>query len=118
VISPADQDEVLVLRAINNQGQTVGITRSGFNSGHFQASASFNGVDTVLLNSLIDPNSGWDLTEAHDINDNGYIVGRGFFQGVQANYMLKPVPEPATMTALALGLVAVVKRRRRAQSPR
>ena len=113
VVHPAGQDELLVLRAINNQGQTVGISRSGFDSGKFEASASFNGVDTVLLNNLIDPNSGWDLTEAHDINDNGYIVGRGRFQGVEANYMLKPVPEPATMTALALGLAAVVKRRRR-----
>ena len=29
------------------------------------------------LNTLIPPNSGWELREAWDINDNGHIVGRG-----------------------------------------
>jgi hypothetical protein len=64
------------------------------------------------LNTLIAQGTGWELAEAYDINENGYIVGTGKFNGVYSNYMLKPVPEPATITALALGGIALLRRRR------
>jgi hypothetical protein len=70
------------------------------------------GGGVLDLNTLIDPNSGWELDEAYDVNEAGYIVGSGKFNGAYSNYMLRPVPEPATLTALALGSIALLRRRR------
>ncbi len=42
------------------------------------------------LNSEIDPNSGWDLTEAININDSGQIVGSGWINGEEHAFRLRP----------------------------
>jgi hypothetical protein len=70
------------------------------------------------LNTLIDPTSGWNLTEADAVNDSGMIVGQGWSS---ANYeyhalLLTPVPEPSTIALLfasAACLVGYVWRRRK-----
>lgn len=44
------------------------------------------------LNDLIRRDSGWFLTEAYDINDNGEIVGDGFIpNGERRGFLLRPV---------------------------
>jgi hypothetical protein len=50
--------------------------------------------DAIDLQLQIDPNSGWELIEAHDINDLGCIVGWGRFQSEPG--------EPATINAFLL----------------
>ena len=65
------------------------------------------------LNSLIDPSSGWQLLNAEDINDSGVIVGWGTDpSGYYEAFELTPIPEPATLGLLALGGVAMLRRRR------
>jgi hypothetical protein len=60
------------------------------------------------LNGLIDPNSGWQLYAAYGINDSGQIVGTGTFAGFSRAYLLTPVPEPATIGALGLGVRCIL----------
>jgi hypothetical protein len=44
------------------------------------------------LNSLILADSGWEIVNANDINDNGYIVGQVNKDGQTRGYLLTPVP--------------------------
>jgi probable HAF family extracellular repeat protein len=71
---------------INNQGQVVGY-------GVYDA---YNGAilwdaGTVYhLDDLIDPNSGWHLNNAQNINDAGQIVGTGTFNNQPRAFLLTP----------------------------
>ncbi len=51
----------------------------------------------VDLNDLIDPNSGWILSEARSINDLGQIVGFGEFAGAKRGFLLTPVRQLTVM---------------------
>jgi probable HAF family extracellular repeat protein len=65
------------------------------------------------LNDVIAPNTGWVLREARAINDLGQVVGWGEnADGETHGFLLSPVPEPATVSLLVLGGVAMLKRRR------
>jgi probable HAF family extracellular repeat protein len=75
--------------AINSSGEVVG-SHSTIGGGAFLYS---DGVLTDL-NSLIDPASGWNLQEAHGINDAGQIVGWGTIHGQTHAFELTPVPAP------------------------
>jgi len=68
------------------------------------------------LNSLIDAESGWELTSALEINNNGDIIGIGNFNGEQRGFIAstKPVPEPtSTLGVLGLGVFGLVNLRKR-----
>jgi probable HAF family extracellular repeat protein len=68
----------------------------------------------VKLDSLLDPDGGWQLFSAHAISDTGWIAGIGFFDpdgsgelgGYDRFYVMHvpatAVPEPATLVLLAL----------------
>lgn len=101
---------------INAHGETVGATRPSANSGPNVAYLRSSLGVMVDLNDCISPSSGWQLTRATAINDNGYIAGVGVFRGVQTNFLLRPVPEPSTIVALGVGFLMTAKRRRRLKS--
>jgi probable HAF family extracellular repeat protein len=59
------------------------------------------------LNTLVDPNSGWTLTAATAINDNGDIVGTGILDGQVHSFLLtsgqmQTQPPQATEPPLAM----------------
>ncbi len=105
-----------IAEAINNTGQVVGTSYGIFD--HFNTEQAFFWDQThgiMKLNDLLDDSSeGWDLIEAYDINNLGQIVGYGINpgkDGVHA-FLLTPVPEPVSLTLLALGGLPLIKRRR------
>ncbi len=71
------------------------------------------------LNSLINPSSGWVLTQAYSINSSGQIVGAGTLNGTQHAFLVdldslpqtpvaSAIPEPGTWIAVAAGLSALL----------
>ena len=45
------------------------------------------------LNASLPPASGWKLTRAARINDDGEIIGEGLYNGVRASFLLVPLPD-------------------------
>lgn len=103
-----DSDQI-VGNAVNSDGSAYAFT--------YKDGSAFN------LNDLIPSNSGWVLTEAVSINDDGVIVGNGLLNGHPQAYVLMPdgasgfslgqTPEPGTVGMLAVAGVMLVRRRRR-----
>ncbi|MHC5082911.1 MAG: DUF3466 family protein [Planctomycetota bacterium] len=96
---------------INNKGQIVGNSAipDVINVTHAFIYEPATGM--LDLNHLIPPDSGWVLNSALDINESGQIVGGGLFNGQQHAFLLTPVPEPATLSLLALGGLLLRKRK-------
>jgi probable HAF family extracellular repeat protein len=74
------------------------------------------------LNTLIDPDGGWFLVEAKDVNDDGWVVGWGKYRESASDpwqyrgYLLRPAPGlPAFALVGVAPLVAAVLRRRRSK---
>ncbi|RKY17282.1 MAG: hypothetical protein DRQ55_16175, partial [Planctomycetota bacterium] len=66
--------------------------------------ASLNtGGETQHLNGLIDGLSGWNLTQALDINDAGQIVGVGSVDGHGGAFLLQPIAPSTCQTDLGYG---------------
>jgi probable HAF family extracellular repeat protein len=76
--------------AVNNNGDVVGYVYNG--STGYQRAFLYSGGVMQDLNGLLPANSGWTLIEAHDINDNGQIVGMGLIDGVGHAFSMTPVP--------------------------
>lgn len=98
--------EVSLAFGVNNLAQIVGQYSAGPNGHAFLYS---DGIATDL-NDLIDPSSGWSLLVAKDINDQGQIIGQGWFEGQGRPYLLTPVPLPATLALILPGLMWIARR--------
>jgi uncharacterized membrane protein len=118
-----DGNEFSIANSINNAGAIVGVhiplTPGVPGTQHAVMWDANTGVRTDL-NSLLDEATlaaGWLLVEAHDINEQGWIVGdaRNTFSGALRGFVLSPVPEPGAVVlwAVGLGLVAVRTQRTR-----
>lgn len=99
---------------INKLGQVVG--SSGLGAGGSHAFLYEDGSMTDL-NTLVDPASGWTITDAAAINDVQQIAATackaGVCQAVRLD-LVSAVPEPPTVALLAAGLALGLARGRRA----
>ncbi|HUU92280.1 MAG TPA: PEP-CTERM sorting domain-containing protein [Phycisphaerae bacterium] len=72
-------------------------------------------IKEVLENDIGIDMTGWRLTQAWGVSDNGpTIVGIGWNPQGQQEAWRAVLPEPATLALVALGAAALVRRRRRA----
>jgi probable HAF family extracellular repeat protein len=97
--------------ALNNAGDVVGWTDLGTGP---RATLWRDGMALDLLSLVADP-TGWELSDAVDISDTGYVVGTGYYQGEQRAFLLTPtaVPEPSTWVLFTFALVLIALRGRR-----
>jgi probable HAF family extracellular repeat protein len=97
----------------NNLGQIVGC---GSNSPGDISAFLFDGTgqgNNIDLNILTDNLNGMHLRYAYGINDNGWIVGQATAPDNTFHaFLLTPVPEPATLLSLSLGLCLIRRFRR------
>jgi len=115
---------------VNDNGSVVGYSLTPGNAAT-HAFLYTNGVMTDL-NSLLPIGSGWTITSAYGIDDNGDIVGTGLFDGEQyAVELIDPpsgpnqqtlqsplaTPEPLTALLMGGGLVAAGVLFRRKRNP-
>jgi probable HAF family extracellular repeat protein len=104
---------------INDGGLVVGTARGL--SADQDAMRAFIWQDGAMadLNTLLPDNSGWTLLEARDINNNGEIVGYGYYgdqaygPNVYQAFVMTPVPEPSAIVTLLCGLAGAGAIRRR-----
>jgi probable HAF family extracellular repeat protein len=75
-------------------GQVVGASEVQVTSDHTHAFLYTSGSGMVDLNTLIDPLSGWELSDAAGINDAGQITGQGLINHEYHAYLLTPNPLP------------------------
>jgi probable HAF family extracellular repeat protein len=94
---------------VNNLGQVVGDARGG--------SGVFLWEDGVMLDlaELIDPDSGWTLSTAKAINDDGWIIGTGDNPaGESAGFLMTPIddggggPNPIPLPPAAWSALSVL----------
>jgi len=84
--------------AINNRGDVVGY-RQDLETGESRAFLR-RGNTTIDLTSVL-AGTGWQLTEARDINDSGVIVGTGINpDGETRGFVLTPDSIPNTITSI------------------
>jgi hypothetical protein len=105
---------------INNSGIAVGTATRTNASDALVETAVMWGPDGVAvdLNSFVDPSSGWMLSEATSISDNGWIAGWGDFYpdgpggaSYERGFLLH-IPEPQSISLIVACALSVVFRRR------
>lgn len=74
----------------------------------------YDGSGMVLLDNLLTPAfANWNITNAWEINDAGFIAAEATDpNGVNRVVLLSPIPEPATLSLLAGAGVMALRRRR------
>ena len=92
---------------INDRGDVVGqATLPGDTIWHAFLFTDSGGM--VDLNNLIDPSSGWVLTNGGDINNKGQIACSGSNGSEYHALLLTPTPEPSTFALLGAGAGALI----------
>ncbi len=86
-----------IARGINQAGHIVGSYEPAgpsYESAFLWKNGTFTDLNDLLPRSA---RAGWDLWWACDINDNGWIVGIGDYQGEMRGFILRPVSGHATL---------------------
>jgi probable HAF family extracellular repeat protein len=100
--------------SINDNGLMVGGFEYSNYRGVIYHAAFFDplhGNNFTDLNSFLgDDGSGWILNYAYDINNKGWIVGSGTYNGDERAFLLI-IPEPATIILFGLGAALLLRRK-------
>ena len=91
ILSTTDESSNGTAEGINDKGQIVGtVYNSDFSDGHafMWPNSASQGID---LNTVIPPDSDWELGVARSINNRGEITGAGILNGAFHAYALIPV---------------------------
>lgn len=79
--------------AINSSGQVAGYSQ--VDTPAETAAFLYDSGTMYDLNTLLGPNSEWQLLAAYGMNNSGQIVGKGLLNGVEQAFLLTPIlPEP------------------------
>lgn len=91
----------------------------GFDAFVWDEAHGMRDLQVVLAEDLALDLTGWDLWTAEGVSDDGLvIVGHGTNPDGHDEAFIAVLPEPATMIVMALGGLAVLRRRRRAKTLR
>ena len=89
--------------AINGSGKVVGM--------YGDANYGYHAFLWAGTGDMVDVTpAGWTDVFAKDINDKGWIAGNGYKDGAVHGFLL--IPEPATLSLLAIGGLAMLRRKR------
>ncbi len=93
---------------INDPGEIVGFADTPTGRDAFL----YSDGNMYDLNNLVDSSgTGWNLSWAHAINDSGWIVTDGIFDGNTHTILLTPIPEPSSLVlAFVAGIICVAVR--------
>lgn len=96
-----------VALGVNDTGTVVGSL-----SGSTDTAVAWNGSQAVDLNTRVVDLQGMHLNLAWAINPNGVIVGEGNVGQTTRAFRLTPVPEPASVAGVLVGIACLRRRRK------